>query len=149
MNQPRVPSLLLAAVLWACAPVASPGPGPASPPGPTAPALTGDGCALHLTADACRADTGRGCTWDSASLSCVSGQASDGGATAPACSCPPGLACAVQLAGTVSLSTDQITCASLLPGCTPSGPCTCLSGQGKCLPSPTISGLCLCDDLRQ
>lgn len=158
MRQPRLPPHLLAAVLWACAPATSPGPGPTppgtiapgpAPPGTTVPAFTGDGCAFHLTADGCRADTERGCAWDAVSLSCGSHQGGDGGTTTPACSCPPGSTCVLQAAGTVSLSTNQITCASPLPGCTPAGPCTCLSGQGKCWPSPTISGLCLCDDLRQ
>ena len=138
MNRPRCSTILLAVMLCAC-------PG-SNPTGASAPLITGDACAFHLTAEACRADSARGCKWNDATLSCGGG---DGGTVAPACSCPAGGTCVVHVGGPVSLPTDTVTCVSLRPGCTPSAPCTCLAGERDCAASPTVSGLCICDDLRQ
>ena len=138
--------LVLASVLWACAPVTSPAPGSNSS-GSNGPSLLGDGCAFHLTAEACRADTGRACTWDERSTTC-SGPVADGGAVPASCACPAGGTCVARMGGPASPS-GAVSCVGAAPGCTPTGPCTCLAGQRDCAPSPHVSGLCLCAGLGQ
>lgn len=131
--------------------------------GSVSPQITGDSCAVHVDDTTCTADsactwlgTGCGCPANDPSCSCSagscvsksggSGAGSGSGSASAACACSDGGVCVEQIGGPAQQSgTDpQIQCITPAPG---SGdPCARIQGEGTCTDSPTVSGLCTCDN---
>jgi hypothetical protein len=65
----------------------------------------------------------------------------------PTCACGPNEACVQQIGGPAVMNPPSLMCVALTPGCLGGpGVCTCIPNQGKCGPSPTQSGMCVCDN---
>jgi hypothetical protein len=126
--------------------------------------VTGDACELHLDEQSCAADTAHDCVWPPAceapcfvgdggticpcgNVTCQRRQTggSDGGSSAGAgCACPNGGVCMEQIGGPAIDSNGlNIEC---VQACAIATDCSCITGQGRCGPSPNVTGLCVCDN---
>jgi hypothetical protein len=127
------------------------------------PVLSGDACALHSDSASCAMDSecqwlGTGCACPPNDPTCVcspgacvsihgsSGSGSGSGSTSVACVCPNGEVCYEQVGGPAQPagSTPQIECT--LPASGTGDPCARIEGQGTCIDSTTVTGLCVCDN---
>ena len=133
--------------------------------GSTSPQITGDMCALHADAQTCNADSActflaTGCACPPNDPSCVcspgacvsksgsgSGTSSGSGSasTGAACACSDGGVCFEQIGGPAQMAGDpMIQCTT--PAAGSGDPCGRIQGQGTCMDSTTVSGLCVCDN---
>jgi len=127
-------------------------------PGQTSPELSGDPCAVHMDQTACLAEDG--CGWYAYGRPCpgdgsycpagvcqsTAGSGSGSGSGSAACACPDGGVCFEQLGGPAQQGGGEPTIACTTPAPGDGDPCLRIEGQGTCSDSPTVSGLCMCDN---
>jgi hypothetical protein len=123
----------------------------------TEPVLSGDDCAVHVDQMTCHAESG--CMWFGYGRPCppdgsacpagvCQGPTSGGGTgsgSGTACACPDGGVCFEQIGGpAVPAGDPEIACTT--PAAGDGDPCTRIVGEGTCSDSPTVGGLCVCDN---
>ncbi len=126
------------------------------------PVLSGNTCSLHTSATTCQMEMD--CTWLGTGCACPpndptctcsegtcastsgSGSGSGSGSSGTGCACPNGGVCYEQIGGPAQQSgtEPQIECTTPTAGT--GDPCTRIAGEGTCRDSPTVSGLCVCDN---
>jgi len=121
-------------------------------------AIEGDACAARLDKASCAADLS--CTWfalgrpcpvsDSTCPSGVCQSSSSGGGGggtgtgSAACVCFDGGVCFEQVGGTVQPAGGPVIECAAVPD--QGDRCALIEGQGHCVASPNVTGLCICDN---
>lgn len=75
-----------------------------------------------------------------------SGSGSGSSSTTAACACPNGEVCYEQVGGPAQQAGTSPTIACILPAAGTGNPCPRIQGEGTCIDSTTVSGLCVCDN---